>query len=94
MALAFLCVPIMLFGKPVHEMMSANKRKQYQQGVETGDVEEETEAKEGMGEAMITQAIHTIEYVWGLCRIPPHTCVCGHSHWRMRSYQQSYGSEC
>nr|QDR51048.1 Vha100-like protein [Manduca sexta] len=66
LALAFLCVPVMLFGKPVHEMMSANKRKQYQQGVESGDVDEETEAKDGgMGEAMITQAIHTIEYVLG-----------------------------
>ncbi|XP_072939413.1 V-type proton ATPase 116 kDa subunit a 1-like [Epargyreus clarus] len=63
LAVAFLCIPVMLFGKPVYQMMAAKKRKQYQQGVESGDVVKEPE--DGMGEILITQAIHTIEYVLG-----------------------------
>ncbi|XP_053603485.1 V-type proton ATPase 116 kDa subunit a 1-like isoform X2 [Plodia interpunctella] len=65
LALAYLCVPIMLFGKPVYQILSARKRKQYQQGVESGEAEEENEHDGGIGELMITQAIHTIEYVLG-----------------------------
>ncbi|CAH0693409.1 unnamed protein product [Chilo suppressalis] len=64
LVLAYTCVPVMLFGKPVYYMIAAKKRKRYQQGVEGGDVAVDKE-EEGMGELMITQAIHTIEYVLG-----------------------------
>ncbi|KPJ05979.1 V-type proton ATPase 116 kDa subunit a isoform 1 [Papilio machaon] len=64
-AIAFLCVPIMLFGKPVYQMIADKKKKQYQQGVESGDVAEKDPHDGGMGEVLITQAIHTIEYVLG-----------------------------
>ncbi|XP_049869830.1 V-type proton ATPase 116 kDa subunit a 1-like [Pectinophora gossypiella] len=66
LAFAFLCIPVMLFGKPVYKMLADRKRKKYQQGVESGDTTEVAEHEgEGMGEMMITQAIHTIEYVLG-----------------------------
>ncbi|KAL0833015.1 hypothetical protein ABMA28_001134 [Loxostege sticticalis] len=62
---AYLCVPIMLFGKPVYQILAAKKQKQYRQGVESGEVTPEEEPQEAVGEMMITQAIHTIEYVLG-----------------------------
>ncbi|XP_013184612.2 V-type proton ATPase 116 kDa subunit a 1 [Amyelois transitella] len=65
LALAYLCVPVMLFGKPVYQILSSRKRKQYQQGVESGEVVEDSEHDGGIGEVLITQAIHTIEYVLG-----------------------------
>ncbi|XP_014370552.2 V-type proton ATPase 116 kDa subunit a1 [Papilio machaon] len=65
LAIAFLCVPIMLFGKPVYQMIADKKKKRYQQGVESGDVAEKDPHDGGMGEVLITQAIHTIEYVLG-----------------------------
>ncbi|XP_073943292.1 V-type proton ATPase 116 kDa subunit a 1-like [Choristoneura fumiferana] len=64
-AIAFLCIPVMLFGKPVYQMMVDKKRQQYQQGVESGEIDEKEHHDEGMGEVLITQAIHTIEYVLG-----------------------------
>lgn len=39
--------------------------QQYQQGVESGEVVEKDPHGDGMGEILITQAIHTIEYVLG-----------------------------
>ncbi|XP_059049703.1 V-type proton ATPase 116 kDa subunit a 1-like [Achroia grisella] len=66
LVIAYICVPIMLFGKPVYQMMAAKKRKQYRQGVESGEVDEHDDEHDGgMGEVLITQAIHTIEYVLG-----------------------------
>ncbi|XP_069358262.1 V-type proton ATPase 116 kDa subunit a1-like isoform X2 [Maniola hyperantus] len=64
LAVAFLCIPVMLFGKPVYEIMVARKNKRYQQGVESGEVVEEGHG-DGFGELMIVQGIHTIEYVLG-----------------------------
>ncbi|XP_026322530.1 V-type proton ATPase 116 kDa subunit a-like [Hyposmocoma kahamanoa] len=67
LAFAFLCVPVMLFGKPIYMVWEKRKRKQYRQGVESGDTTEvaNTHNSEAMGELLITQAIHTIEYVLG-----------------------------
>ncbi|CAB3221072.1 unnamed protein product [Arctia plantaginis] len=66
LALAFLCIPVMLLGKPVYKIMVARKRKQYQETVEDGGTpENNAHGKENMGEVLITQAIHTIEYVLG-----------------------------
>ncbi|XP_041970218.1 V-type proton ATPase 116 kDa subunit a1-like isoform X2 [Aricia agestis] len=63
LAIAFICIPVMLFGKPVYQMLADKKRKQ--QGIESGDVPDPEHPEEGMGEVLITQAIHTIEYVLG-----------------------------
>ncbi|CAH0703040.1 unnamed protein product [Spodoptera exigua] len=65
LAIAFLCIPIMLFGKPIYKAFLAKKRKQYQQGVETGEVTEKEGHDGGLAEELITQCIHTIEYVLG-----------------------------
>ncbi|KAJ0178642.1 hypothetical protein K1T71_005417 [Dendrolimus kikuchii] len=66
LAFAFLCIPVMLFGKPVYKIYMAKKQQRYQQGVESGEVADNADHHdEGMGEMMITQAIHTIEYVLG-----------------------------
>ncbi|XP_052753523.1 V-type proton ATPase 116 kDa subunit a 1-like [Galleria mellonella] len=66
LVVAYICVPIMLFGKPVYQMLAAKKRKQYRQGVESGEAAEQDDEQDGgMGEVLITQAIHTIEYVLG-----------------------------
>lgn len=66
LAFAFLCIPLMLFGKPVYQILMAKRRLKYEQGVEGGEVTEPVDPHgEGMGEIMITQAIHTIEYVLG-----------------------------
>ncbi|XP_026737115.1 V-type proton ATPase 116 kDa subunit a-like [Trichoplusia ni] len=65
LAIAFLCIPVMLFGKPVYKVVMAKKQKQYQQGVETGEVAEKEGHDGGMAEELITQCIHTIEYVLG-----------------------------
>ncbi|PZC76113.1 V-type proton ATPase 116 kDa subunit a 1 [Helicoverpa armigera] len=65
LAIGFLCIPVMLFGKPVYKMIMAKKRKQYQQGVETGEEVEKEGHDGGMAEELITQCIHTIEYVLG-----------------------------
>ena len=79
--LALLCVPWMLFAKPVM-MMRARKKQHYQlnnHGTENGDVEgaianaqhpnggqvTHKEEEEDMGEVFIHQGIHTIEYVLG-----------------------------
>ncbi|XP_032512441.2 V-type proton ATPase 116 kDa subunit a 1-like isoform X1 [Danaus plexippus] len=64
LAIAFLCVPVMLFGKPVYQIIAAKKKKQSQQGVESGEIEP-SEDDGGLSEVLITQAIHTIEYVLG-----------------------------
>ncbi|XP_063360385.1 V-type proton ATPase 116 kDa subunit a 1-like [Cydia amplana] len=64
-AIALLCVPVMLFGKPIYHVMAERKRRKYQQGVESGDAAEKDPHDGGMGEMLITQAIHTIEYVLG-----------------------------
>ncbi|GBP60820.1 hypothetical protein EVAR_85081_1 [Eumeta japonica] len=65
--IALLCVPVMLFGKPIHKMMVGRKRTAYQNGVEGGDQQEDEADSEKInwGELLITQAIHTIEYVLG-----------------------------
>ncbi|VVC98829.1 unnamed protein product [Leptidea sinapis] len=60
LAIPFLCIPVMLCGKPVYQILV--KRRQ-SQSVEGGEVEKMEE--DGIGEVMITQAIHTIEYVLG-----------------------------
>ncbi|CAH4038220.1 unnamed protein product [Pieris brassicae] len=61
LAVAFLCIPVMLFGKPVYQII---KKRKHISGVEEGEGEK-VEEQEEMGEMMITQAIHTIEYVLG-----------------------------
>ncbi|XP_048478920.1 V-type proton ATPase 116 kDa subunit a 1 isoform X1 [Plutella xylostella] len=66
LVLAFLCIPVILFGKPVYQIMSDKKRRKYQQGVESPESAEPPEpAGESLGELLITQAIHTIEYILG-----------------------------
>jgi V-type H+-transporting ATPase subunit a len=39
--------------------------QKYQEGVESGEVDTTEHQEDTMGEMMITQAIHTIEYVLG-----------------------------
>lgn len=65
-----LMIPIMLFGKPIHKLMtrrSERQRRLQQDGErllsEAQESQEETE--EAFGEIMIYQGIHTIEYVLG-----------------------------
>lgn len=65
LGIAFLCIPVMLFGKPVYQMMMDKKRRRYTRGVESGEVSKQDPNDGGMGEVLITQAIHTIEYVLG-----------------------------
>lgn len=67
LVLALLCIPVMLFGKPVYKIMVARKRKQqqYEETVEDGDVSDKEHGGDDMSEMIITQAIHTIEYVLG-----------------------------
>lgn len=61
LVVAFLCIPVMLFGKPVYQII---KKRKHVSGVEEGEGEK-VEEQEEVGEMMITQAIHTIEYVLG-----------------------------
>lgn len=67
LVLALLCIPVMLFGKPVYKIMVARKRKQqqYEETVEDGDISDKEHGGDDMSEMIITQAIHTIEYVLG-----------------------------
>ncbi|KAH9643216.1 hypothetical protein HF086_012878 [Spodoptera exigua] len=50
---------------PCRAMMYAGQNEQYQQGVETGEVTEKEGHDGGLAEELITQCIHTIEYVLG-----------------------------
>ncbi|XP_050343253.1 V-type proton ATPase 116 kDa subunit a 1-like isoform X1 [Nymphalis io] len=62
LAIAFLCIPVMLFGKPVYQIMMAKRQKRGGRGVEGGAA---PAGEDALGEQLITQAIHTIEYVLG-----------------------------
>ncbi|XP_028036199.1 V-type proton ATPase 116 kDa subunit a-like [Bombyx mandarina] len=66
LTLGFLCIPIMLFGKPAFLFWKARNQKRHEVGGERGEVPAGGGGGAGAaGELLITQAIHTIEYVLG-----------------------------
>uniref|UniRef100_A0A8R1I515 V-type proton ATPase subunit a n=1 Tax=Caenorhabditis japonica TaxID=281687 RepID=A0A8R1I515_CAEJA len=87
---AVICIPIMLFGKPIHHMMQEKKKKKALHGnvtvranvvsdsseivINGGSKKEEASGhggdhgvhgEEALGDVIVHQAIHTIEYVLG-----------------------------